>query len=279
MSFLNLLSRMPSACAQGILWGLMALGVYITFRVLDIADLSVDGTFATGGAVTVMLIIAGYPAWLALIVAILAGIAAGLCTGLLHTRLGIPAILSGILTQFALYSVNLHIMGMKANQTASLKKYGMFVTFTDRVTIVADRIYVISTVTAYDAEGETKDGEPACLSCEAYAREPLNKKGMDESQITGTATSYARKNALAALFAVDSGDRDPDEEDHSDKIGEPEKGTNGLTALKMLDDLELAIPNYTKKMCAAKGVNDTSELTIEYTTPLVMMIGRKKIAR
>lgn len=145
-----------------------------------------------------------------------------------------------------------------------LKKYGMFVTFTDRVTIVADRIYVISTVTAYDAEGETKDGEPACLSCEAYAREPLNKKGMDESQITGTATSYARKNALAALFAVDSGDRDPDEEDHSDKIGEPEKGTNGLTALKMLDDLDLARPGYSKKMCAAKGVNDTSELTIEY---------------
>ena len=126
MSLLNLFSRMPSACAQGILWGLMALGVYITFRVLDIADLSVDGTFATGGAVTVMLIIAGYPAWLALIVAIIAGIAAGLCTGLLHTRLGIPAILSGILTQFALYSVNLHVMGMKANQTASLKKYGMF---------------------------------------------------------------------------------------------------------------------------------------------------------
>ena len=126
MNFLNLLTRMPSACAQGILWGIMALGVYITFRVLDIADLSVDGTFATGGAVTVMLIIAGKPAWLALMIAVLAGIAAGLCTGLLHTKLGIPAILSGILTQFALYSVNLHIMGMKANQTASLKKYGMF---------------------------------------------------------------------------------------------------------------------------------------------------------
>ena len=70
MSFLNLLTRMPSACAQGILWGIMALGVYITFRVLDIADLSVDGTFATGGAVTVMLIISGQPAWLALLVAI-----------------------------------------------------------------------------------------------------------------------------------------------------------------------------------------------------------------
>ena len=126
MNLLNLFSRMPSACAQGILWGLMALGVYITFRVLDIADLSVDGTFATGGAVTVMLIIAGQPAWLAVLVAILAGVLAGLCTGLLHTKLGIPAILAGILTQFALYSINLHIMGMKANQTASLKKYGMF---------------------------------------------------------------------------------------------------------------------------------------------------------
>lgn len=126
MSFLNLLSRMPAAIAQGMLWGIMALGVYITFRVLDIADLSVDGTFATGGAVSVMLILAGCPAWLALIAALFAGVLAGLCTGLLHTKLGIPAILSGILTQFALYSVNLRIMGMKANQTASLKKFGMF---------------------------------------------------------------------------------------------------------------------------------------------------------
>ena len=126
MSFMNLISRMPAACAQGILWGLMALGVYITFRILDIADLSVDGSFATGGAVCVMLIIAGAPAWLAVLVAVFAGVLAGLCTGLLHTKLGIPAILAGILTQFALYSVNLHIMGMKSNQTASLKKYGMF---------------------------------------------------------------------------------------------------------------------------------------------------------
>lgn len=126
MSFMNLISRMPAACAQGILWGLMALGVYITFRILDIADLSVDGSFATGGAVCVMLIIAGAPAWIAVIIAVFAGVLAGLCTGLLHTKLGIPAILAGILTQFALYSVNLHIMGMKSNQTASLKKYGMF---------------------------------------------------------------------------------------------------------------------------------------------------------
>ena len=126
LNFASLPARMPSAIAQGILWGLMALGVYITFRLLDVADLSVDGSFATGGAVTVMLIMAGWPAWAALLAALLAGVLAGLCTGLLHTKLGIPAILAGILTQFALYSVNLRIMGMKANQTANLKTYGMF---------------------------------------------------------------------------------------------------------------------------------------------------------
>ncbi len=126
MDILNLFSRMPAAVAQGILWGLMSLGVFITFRVLDVADLSVDGSFATGGAVTVMCILAGVPAWIAVLAAIAAGILAGLCTGLLHTRLGIPAILAGILTQFALYSINLRIMGMKANQTASLKNFGMF---------------------------------------------------------------------------------------------------------------------------------------------------------
>ena len=126
MSFLNLLSRFPAAAAQGILWGIMALGVYITFRVLNLADMTVDGSFATGGAVAVMLIIAGWPAWLAVIMAFFAGITAGIVTGLLHTRLGIPAILSGILTQFSLYSINLHIMGMKANQSANLKNYGMF---------------------------------------------------------------------------------------------------------------------------------------------------------
>ncbi len=126
MSLLNLLSRLPAAVAQGLIWGIMALGVYITFRVLNLADLTVDGTFALGGAVSVMLIIAGWPAWLSVLVAIAAGIAAGLVTGLLHTKLGIPAILAGILTQFSLYSINLRIMGMKSNQTANLKNYGMF---------------------------------------------------------------------------------------------------------------------------------------------------------
>lgn len=124
LSVTNLISRMPAALAQGLIWGLMALGVFITFRLLDIADLTVDGSFATGGAVTVMLLLAGVPAWAALLIAIAVGVLTGLCTGLLHTRLGIPAILAGILTQFALYSINLRIM-TKANQTASVQKFGM----------------------------------------------------------------------------------------------------------------------------------------------------------
>ena len=123
LSFLQLFSRMPAAAAQGILWGLMALGVFITFRVLDIADLTVDGSFATGGAVTVMLLLAGWPAWAALLAALAAGVFNGTATAEIYTRFGIPVILSGILTQFALYSINLRIM-TKANQTASIKKFG-----------------------------------------------------------------------------------------------------------------------------------------------------------
>lgn len=125
LSLLKLLKNMPGGIAQGLIWGLMALGVYITFRLLDVADLTVDGSFTTGGACTVMLILAGWPAWAALLVAVLAGVAAGFCTGMLHTKLGIPAILAGILTQFSLYSINLHIMGMAANKAVSVDKYSL----------------------------------------------------------------------------------------------------------------------------------------------------------
>ncbi len=125
LSLLKLLKNMPGGIAQGLIWGLMALGVYITFRLLDVADLTVDGSFTTGGACTVMLILAGWPAWAALLVAVLAGVAAGFCTGMLHTKMGIPAILAGILTQFSLYSINLHIMGMAANKAVSVDKYSL----------------------------------------------------------------------------------------------------------------------------------------------------------
>ena len=116
---------MPGGIAQGLIWGIMALGIYITYRLLDVADLTVDGSFTTGGAVAAMLILAGKPAWFAILVAMLVGMLAGFVTGMLHTKLGIPAILAGILTQFALYSVNLHIMGMSANKAISVDKYSL----------------------------------------------------------------------------------------------------------------------------------------------------------
>ncbi len=121
----TLLASFPSGIAQGLLWGIMALGLYITFRMLNTADMTVDGTFTTGGAVTVMLIISGFNPWLAILVAFIAGLAAGTVTGILHTKLGIPAILSGILTQFALWSVNLAIMGFSANKAISVNSYAL----------------------------------------------------------------------------------------------------------------------------------------------------------
>ena len=126
MDFLSsLLNALPGAVAQGLIWGIMAIGVYITFRILDVADLTVDGSLATGGAICVILIRAGLNPWLALLCATLSGMLAGLVTGLFHTRCGIPAILAGILTQLALYSVNLRIMGGKANQAVSVDKYDL----------------------------------------------------------------------------------------------------------------------------------------------------------
>ena len=112
MEFLtSLLNSMPGAAAQGLIWGIMAIGVYLTYRILDVADLTVDGSLGTGGAVCVVLVLNGVPVGAALVAATLAGMLAGLVTGLFHTACGIPAILAGILTQLALYSVNLRIMG------------------------------------------------------------------------------------------------------------------------------------------------------------------------
>lgn len=127
LSITSLFNAMPGGIAQGILWGLMALGVYITFRVLQVSDLTVDGSFTTGGAVTVMCILAGMNPWVSLLLAILAGMLAGLVTGLLHTKLGIPAILAGILTQLSLYSINLAIMGMAANKAVSVDKAALLI--------------------------------------------------------------------------------------------------------------------------------------------------------
>lgn len=121
------LASLPGACAQGIIWGIMAVGVYLTFKVLDLADLTVDGSFGTGGAVLVVCTIAGMNIWLAMLLAFLAGCLAGLVTGILHTKFGIPAILAGILTQLALYSVNLRIMSGRANVALNIDEYGILV--------------------------------------------------------------------------------------------------------------------------------------------------------
>lgn len=115
-------SALPGNIAQGIIWGLMGLGVFVTYKLLNFADLSVDGSFATGGAVTAIMLVNGYPIWSAIIVSVLAGIAAGIITGVLHTSFGIPDILAGILTQIALYSVNLNILG-KSNLPISYRNY------------------------------------------------------------------------------------------------------------------------------------------------------------
>lgn len=130
--FTSLLNSMPGAVAQGLIWGIMAIGVYITYRVLDIADLTVDGSLGTGGAVCVVLVLNGVPVGVALLAATLAGMLAGMVTGLFHTACGIPAILSGILTQLALYSINLRIMGTgtgggKANLPISVDKYDLLI--------------------------------------------------------------------------------------------------------------------------------------------------------
>ena len=123
-SFINAL---PGAVSQGLIWGIMAIGLYITYKMLELSDLTVDGSFCTGGAVCAMLMVAGWNVWTAMLAAFLVGMLTGWVTSFFHTKLGIPAILSGILTQLGLWSVNLWIMGMKANQALNVKNYDLLV--------------------------------------------------------------------------------------------------------------------------------------------------------
>lgn len=136
---------MPGALAQGLIWAIMAIGVYLTFRILDVADLTVDGTLGLGGAVCIMCMISGMNVWLSLLLAFGAGLLAGLVTGLFHTFMGIPAILAGILTQLSLYSVNLKIMG-KANQAINVDKYDLLVSlrYIKGVAITKNTIFIVT---------------------------------------------------------------------------------------------------------------------------------------
>ena len=140
------ISAIPGALEQGLIWGIMAIGVYITFRVLDFADLTVDGTLATGGAVLVITMMNGMNVYVALLLSFIAGCVAGLVTGVLNTLLGIPPILAGILTQLALYSVNLRILG-KSNQALSIYKYHVLASMTDITkAIIIVAIFVVAII-------------------------------------------------------------------------------------------------------------------------------------
>ena len=147
MSIVSLLNALPGAVAQGLIWGIMAIGVYITFRILDIADLTVDGTLCTGGAVCIMMMQSGHNVWVSLLVALIAGLLAGMVTGLLHTYMGIPAILAGILTQLGLYSVNLKIMG-KSNQAINVDKFDLLVSlrYIKNVPIYRNTILLVAVI-------------------------------------------------------------------------------------------------------------------------------------
>lgn len=142
-----LVRALPGSVAQGLIWGIMAIGVFLTFKILDFADLTVDGTMATGGVVTVMLILKGWNPVAAVAVAFVAGMLAGLITGILHTVLGIPDILAGILTQLSLYSINLNISEGKANQAVNVDMYKLVVSGRDNpaaiVTVVIILLLVI----------------------------------------------------------------------------------------------------------------------------------------
>ncbi len=148
MNIMNLLTALPGAVAQGLIWGIMAIGVYITYKLLDLADLTVDGTMCTGGAVCIMLMLKGYPVWVALAVAFLVGMLAGFVTGFLHTFMGIPAILAGILSQLGLYSINLRIMDNKANQAINVDKYHLLVSlrYIKNVPVYRNTILIVAVI-------------------------------------------------------------------------------------------------------------------------------------
>ncbi len=147
MNIVALFNAIPGAVAQGLIWGIMAIGVYITYKILDIADLTVDGSMATGGAVCIMMMISGHNVWVSMLVALLAGMLTGLVTGLFHTFLGIPAILAGILTQLSLWSVNLKIMG-KSNQSINVDKYDLLVSlrYIKKVAVYKNTLFVVAIV-------------------------------------------------------------------------------------------------------------------------------------
>ena len=143
MAFLNAL---PGAVAQGLIWGLMAIGVYISYKILDIADLTVDGSICTGGCVCAVLIAMGCPVWLSVLLAFAAGALTGVLTGIFHTALGIPSILAGILTQLILYSVNLSTLGGKSLMAVDYRTNQLLLHMSDNIGAITTLVLMVAAV-------------------------------------------------------------------------------------------------------------------------------------
>jgi putative ABC transport system permease protein len=199
---LEFLNSMPGAVAQGIIWGIMAIGVYITFKILDVADLTVDGSMATGGAVMVVCMTSGMNVGLAMLIAFAAGCAAGLITGVFHTKFGIPAILAGILTQFILYSVNLRIMSQKANLPLSVEKYNLLISLRNlpRAVIVGAIFVVIIIAVLYWFFGTELGHSLRATGCNSNMAR-ANGINIDTNKIIGLVLSNGIVAASGALLA------------------------------------------------------------------------------
>ena len=203
------LSSLPGAVAQGLIWGIMAIGVYITFKVLDLADLTVDGSLATGGAVFVMLTTSGVNIYISLIVSFLAGCVAGFITGMFHTAFGIPAILAGILTQFSLYSINLRIMGNNSNVAINFRKYNLLVTLSNinKSLIVGVILVVLIIMLLYWFFGTQFGSAIRATGCnEAMAR--ANGINTNRNKVFGLVLSNGIVALAGALEAQYSGSAD-----------------------------------------------------------------------
>jgi len=208
---IEFLHSLPSPIAQGMIWGIMAIGVYITYKILDLADLTVDGSFGTGGAVLVMLVTNGTNIYLAMCIAFLAGCLAGLATGILHTKFGIPAILAGILSQLALYSVNLRIMGMKANVPISWRNYDLLVSSradgllgTIVVCIVCNLVLIATLYWFFGTELGRSIRATGCNQAMARA----NGINTDSRKIIGLVLSNGLVAVAGALLAQFNGNAD-----------------------------------------------------------------------
>ena len=199
---LDFFGSIPGAVAQGIIWGIMAMGVYITFKIMDIADLTVDGSFATGGAALVVCVAGGMNTALAMVIAFIVGCLAGLVTGVFHTKFGIPAILAGILTQLALYSINLRIMSQRANVPLSVDKYDLIISLRDiPQTLIVSAIFVIVIIAVmYWFFGTELGHSLRATGCnQAMAR--ANGINTDTNKIIGLVLSNSLVSLSGALLA------------------------------------------------------------------------------